>query len=78
MFLQDCANAIWNLKRPEGPHLYVLVTFLRKKISITLQRMQDVQISSWTVIVGLTTSQFPAPHDTLPITTTDLLQAIDF
>ncbi len=78
MFLQDCANAIWNMKGPEGPHLSILVTFLCKKISITLQRMQDVYILSWTKIVGLITSQLPPPHDTPPITMTHLLQAIDF
>jgi hypothetical protein len=47
MFLHDCANAIWSLKGPEGLHLFVLVTFLCKKISITLQRMQMSSILSW-------------------------------
>jgi hypothetical protein len=28
VFLHNCANAIWNLKGPEGPPLFVLVTFL--------------------------------------------------
>jgi hypothetical protein len=28
MFLHDCANAIWSLKRLEGLHLFALVTFL--------------------------------------------------
>ncbi len=36
VFLHHCAIAIWTL----NPTLYVLVTFLRQKISITLQRMQ--------------------------------------
>jgi len=39
VFLHDCANTIWNLKGIEGPHLSTLVTFLRQKVSITLQRM---------------------------------------
>jgi hypothetical protein len=28
MFLHDYANAIWSLKGPKGPHLFVLVIFL--------------------------------------------------
>jgi hypothetical protein len=28
VFLHNYANAIWSLKRPQGPHLYVLITFL--------------------------------------------------
>jgi hypothetical protein len=36
VFLHYCANAIWNLKGLEGPHLSTLVTFLRQKDSITL------------------------------------------
>jgi hypothetical protein len=39
VFLHDCANAIWSLKRSEGLYLFVLVTFFGQKISITLQRM---------------------------------------
>jgi len=39
VFLHDCANAIWSLKGIESPHLSTLVTFIRKKISITLQKM---------------------------------------
>jgi hypothetical protein len=66
------------MKGLEGPHLSILVTFLCKKVSIALQRMQDVYILSWTIILGLTTSQLPPPHDTPPITMTDLLQEIDF
>jgi hypothetical protein len=39
IYLHKCANAMLNFKRPKGfPH-YVLVTFIRQKISITLQRM---------------------------------------
>jgi hypothetical protein len=59
MFLQDCGNAIWSLKGPKGPNLFVLVTLFRHKISITLQRMQAFSISSQMVTIGLTTSQLP-------------------
>jgi hypothetical protein len=55
-FLHDCANAMWNFKGPKGLSLFVLVTFLCKKISITLQRMQATSILSWAVTVGLATS----------------------
>jgi hypothetical protein len=36
IFLYDCANAIWNLKGPKGPLLFVLVTILHQRILITL------------------------------------------
>ncbi len=39
VFLHDCANGIWSLKRLEGPHLSTLITFLHQIVSITLQRM---------------------------------------
>jgi len=78
VFLHDCANAIWNLKRPEGLHLSTLVTFLHKKISITLQKMQASSILNRVITVGLATFQFPPLQDTTPITTADLLQAINF
>jgi hypothetical protein len=36
VFLHDCANGIWSLKRRKGFHLYTLVNFFHRKISITL------------------------------------------
>jgi hypothetical protein len=39
VFLHDCANANWSLKGPKGFHLSTLVTFLRQKVLITLQKM---------------------------------------
>jgi hypothetical protein len=39
VFLHNCVNAIWILKGLEGLLLSVLVTFLQKKNSITLQRL---------------------------------------
>jgi hypothetical protein len=56
MFLHNCANAIWSFKWPEGLHLYVLVTFIRQKISITLQKLQASSILSQVITVGLATS----------------------
>ncbi len=53
VFLHDCTNDMWNFKGPEGPFRFVLFTFLHKKISITLQRMQESSILSWAIIVGL-------------------------
>jgi hypothetical protein len=44
VFLHDCANAMWNFKRLKGLPLYVFVTFLYQKNSITLQRMQASSI----------------------------------
>ncbi len=77
MFLHDCANPIWNLKGPEGLHLSTLITFHHQKVSITLQRMQTSSILSWVVAIGLTTSRFPPLQNTPPITTSNLLQAVD-
>jgi hypothetical protein len=37
VFLLNCVNSIWNLEGLEGPPLFVLITFLQQKISITLQ-----------------------------------------
>jgi hypothetical protein len=56
MFLYDCVNAIWSLKMLKGLHLFVLVTFLCQKISITLQKMQAFSILSHVVVKGLITS----------------------
>jgi hypothetical protein len=36
VFLHDCVNVIWSLKGPRGLHLSTLVTFLHKKVLITL------------------------------------------
>jgi hypothetical protein len=32
VFLHNCATTIWSLIGPKGPHLFVLITFLHKKI----------------------------------------------
>jgi hypothetical protein len=53
-------------------------TFLRQKISITLQKMQVFSILSRPIVVGLVTSQLPPLQDTPPITMADPLQAVDF
>jgi len=56
------------LQGTKGPLPFVFVTFLCKKISITLQRMQASSILSQVVAVGLANSQFsplqnaPPPH----------------
>jgi hypothetical protein len=55
VFLNNCANAISSLKGPKGPPLYVLVTFLQQKISITLQRLQTFSILSQVMAIGLIT-----------------------
>jgi hypothetical protein len=78
MFLHNCANAIWSLKGLESPHLSTLVTFLCQKVAITLQRMQTSSILSQVIVVSLTISQLPPLQNTPPITTIDLLQAINF
>ncbi len=52
MFLHSCANAIWNLKRLKNLPLFILVTFLRQKISITLQRLQTSSILNQVVVVS--------------------------
>jgi hypothetical protein len=48
-----------------------LVTFLRKKISITFQRMQTSSFLSQAIAIGLTTFQLPPP-----ITTIDILRVV--
>jgi len=59
VFLHNCANVIWNLKGPRGPHLSTLVIFFHQKVLITLQRMQTFSILSRTVAISLLTSRFP-------------------
>jgi hypothetical protein len=61
----------------KGPPPFVFVTFLCKKISITLQRMQASSILSWAAAVGLATSQLPPLQNAPPITATNLLQGVD-
>jgi hypothetical protein len=46
VFLHNYANATWSLKGIEGLPLFVFVTFLCQKNSITLQRLQDSSILS--------------------------------
>jgi hypothetical protein len=60
MFSHDYADAIWNLKKPKCFHLSILVIFLCKKISITLQRMQSSSICSRAIVGGLTMSRLPS------------------
>jgi hypothetical protein len=36
VFLHNCVNAIWNLKGTKCPHFSTFITFLHKKVSITL------------------------------------------
>jgi len=55
MFLHS-VNTMWNLKRLEGPHLFILVIFIHQKISITLQRMQTFSILNRVVAISLITS----------------------
>jgi hypothetical protein len=78
VFLHDYANAIWSLKGTEGPHLSTLVTFLRQKVSITLQRMQASSILNQAIAISLVTSRLPPLQGTPPITITDLLQVVNF
>jgi len=78
VFLHDCANAIWSLKGTKGFHLSTLVTFLRQKFLITLQRMQSPSILNRAIIIGLITSQLPPLQNTPPITMIDLLQVVGF
>jgi hypothetical protein len=59
VFLHNCVSAIWSLKGLESPPLFVLITFLWQKNSITLQRLQTSSILNWVVAIGLTTSQLP-------------------
>jgi hypothetical protein len=39
VFLHNCAHAIWSLKGPKGPPLFVFIISLWQKNSITLQRL---------------------------------------
>ncbi len=69
MFSHNCANAIWNLKGPNDPHLSILVSFLCKKVSITLQRMRASSMRSEAIVVSLAISQLPPLWDTPPVAT---------
>jgi hypothetical protein len=78
VFLHNCANAIWSLKRPKGLFLSVLIIFLQQKNLITLQRLQASSILSRAIVVSLAISQLSPLKDTSPISTTNLLQVISF
>jgi hypothetical protein len=78
VFLHNCANAIWGLKRPESLHFSILVIFFYEKVLITLQRMQASFIFNQAVVVNLATSQLPPFQNTPPITTVDLLHFVGF
>jgi hypothetical protein len=79
VFLHYYANAIQSLKGIKCLHLSTLVSFLHQKVSITIQKMQmSFILSRAIVVVGLVTPWFQPLQDTPPITTIDLLLAIDF
>jgi len=78
VFLHNCVNVIWSFKGLEGCPLSILVTFLHKKISITLQRMQAFSILSWVVVASLATSWLSPLQHTPPITMTDLLHVVSY
>jgi hypothetical protein len=78
LFLPNCANAIWSLKGLEGFPLFILVTFLQQKNSITFQRLQTPSILSQVVAISLRTSRLPPLQDTSPISTIDLFQVVNF
>jgi hypothetical protein len=69
----------WSLlKGPEVTH-YLGHFFFSSKSLITLERMQVSFILSRVIVVDLATTSWLSPlQDTPPITTADLLQAIDF
>jgi hypothetical protein len=56
VFLHNCVNTMWNLKRLEGPHIFILVIFIHQKISITLQRTQTFSNLNQAMVISLTTS----------------------
>jgi hypothetical protein len=80
VFLHDYANAIWNLKRTKDIHLSTLVTFLHQIVSVG-HITEDANIFHLKLGNSHRLSYFPSStplQDTPPITTTDLLQAVDF
>jgi hypothetical protein len=77
-FYTTVPNAIWGLKGIKGSQLSTSITFLHKKVSIPLRMMQVSSILSSAIAVGLATSQLPPLQNTPPITTADLLQAVNF
>jgi hypothetical protein len=52
VFLHNCPNAIWSMKRLEDLPFSVLVFFLGQKKSITLQRLQTSSILNWAINIG--------------------------
>ncbi len=56
VFFHNCVNAMWNFKGPKGLPFFVLVTFLCKKISITLQKMLASSILSQAIVGALVIS----------------------
>ncbi len=62
VLLHNYANIIWSLKRPKGPPLSILVIFLHKNKSITLQRMQSSSILNGVLTVNLDTLRHTSHH----------------
>jgi hypothetical protein len=74
MFLYNCANAIWSLKRPKGLHLFILIIFLLKNFN----HIAKDSILSWAIVIGLPHFKLLPLQNKPPITMADLLQVIDF
>jgi len=66
VFLDDCANAMWNFKRSKDLFSFVLVTFFHQNFSITSQRIQTSSILSRVVAISLIISQFSPFWNTPP------------
>jgi hypothetical protein len=64
--------------RGQKVFIFTLVTFFRKKTSMTLQRMQTSSILSQVIVVNLVTSQLPPLQDTPPIIAVDILKVVKF
>jgi hypothetical protein len=74
MFLYNCANAIWSLKRPKCLYLFILIIFLSKDFN----PITKDSILSWAIVIGLAASKLAPLQDKPPITMANLLQPTDF
>jgi hypothetical protein len=77
IFLHDCANAIWSLKAKRA---FIFLLWSPFFINCFYHITKDASVFHLKSggIVGLATSQLPPLQNTSPITTTHLLQVVDF
>jgi hypothetical protein len=59
VFLHNCANVIWSLKKLKSPPFFIFVTFFHQNFQLHCQGCKQNSILSQVLTIGLATSPLP-------------------